>query len=325
MTIRPLAALAALTATAAVVLTACGTTSDADGGTEEAAIPLTLGLTYVPDVQFAPVYVAQEVGYFAEAGFDVTLRHHGANEGLFSALEQGTEDAVVASGDEVLAQRASGGDLEMVAQIYQTSPVALLVPLGSPAATGGIAALDGAIGVPGEFGSTWLGLLMLLADEGLELSDVQVQNIGYTQATALVSGQVAGVMGFSNGDGVRIAESGMALMTFPVPDLVSVGLAVPESSVLTEDQLLALREAVMKGAADVIADPEAAVTAAAEYIPGMTAQAKEDALAVVRATVPLLGTTGQTDPAAWDAMAQAMLAAGMIEAIPSGGYLTPAQ
>ena len=35
-------------------------------------------LGYRPDVQFAPFYVAQQEGYFADAGLDVTIEHRQA-------------------------------------------------------------------------------------------------------------------------------------------------------------------------------------------------------------------------------------------------------
>jgi len=47
---------------------------------------LTIGLTYIPNVQFSPFYVARDQGLFAEQGLDVTLRHHGAQEDSFGAL-----------------------------------------------------------------------------------------------------------------------------------------------------------------------------------------------------------------------------------------------
>ena len=34
---------------------------------------VTLGLGYIPNIQFAPFYVALEQGYFKAEGFDVTL------------------------------------------------------------------------------------------------------------------------------------------------------------------------------------------------------------------------------------------------------------
>lgn len=283
--------------------------------------PVVLGLTYVPDIQFAPFYTALAEGYYAEAGFDVTLRHHGVNEGLFSALEAGEEDLVVASGDEVLASRAGGSDLQQVTTVYASSPVALIAPAGSAVADGDLAGHT--IGVPGEYGSTYLGLQILLAEESLTLADVTVQNIGYTQVTALLTGQVDAVMGFVNSDAVRLAEAGVDVTTFPVRDLVSIGVAAPESTSLTSEQLAAFRSATMRGAGAVASDPEAALDVAATHIPGMTAAATEDARAVLAASVPLYGTDGVTDPARWEAMARAMLAAGMIEEIPSGGYINP--
>lgn len=325
---RSRAAVAMTAATALLTVAACtpaqegtdpsGTTGTSDGGTADATA-VTLGLTYVPDIQFAPFYVAEANGYYDEAGFDVELRHHGSNEGLFTAIEQGQEDLVVASGDEVLTERASGGDLAQIATLYQRSPVALLVPEDSAVETP--QDLTGlTIGVPGEYGATWLGLLTLLDDAGLSTTDVTVQSIGFTQTTALLNGDVDAVMGYVNGDAVRLAAAGMPVRALEPGALVSVGVAAPDTSELTPEQQAAFVAATLRGVEDTIADPEAAVEIAADVIPGMTSAARTDALAVLEATVPLLSTTGTTDAAQWDAMGQAMLAAGMIDAVPDGGY-----
>ena len=324
---RTRAVLALTAATALLAVAACTPAQDgtdpggtSDGGTSGAGTtPVTLGLTYVPDIQFAPFYVAEARGYYDEAGFDVELRHHGVNEGLFTAIEQGAEDLVVASGDEVLTERATGGDLAQIATLYQRSPVALLVPedsaVESPDDLAGLT-----IGVPGEYGATWLGLLTLLDGAGLSTADVTVQSIGFTQTTALLNGDVDAVMGYVNGDAVRLAAAGMPVRALEPGALVSVGVALPDTSSLTPEQQEAFVTATLRGVEDTIADPEAAVEIAADVIPGMTSAARTDALAVLEATVPLLSSTGTTDPAQWDAMARAMLAAGMIDAVPDGGY-----
>ena len=317
---RARCALAAFAATLA--LAACNTPGSSEtstSGTAADLTPITLGLTYVPDIQFAPFYVAAERGYYEEAGLDVTLRHHGANAGLFTAIEQGEEELVVASGDEVLTQRAAGGDLAQIATLYETSPVALIAPADS--GVGGPADLKGlTIGVPGEYGSTYLGLLVLLDEAGLTSSDVTIQSIGYTQTTALLTNQVDAVMGFRNGDAVRIEAAGTEVSMLDPGSLVSVGVAATDSGDLDLEAQRAFIDATLRGVEDVIADPSAAVEISGEYIPGMTTQAKADAEAVLEATIPLLGTTGLTDEATWEAMAAAMVKAGMITQIPDGGF-----
>ncbi|MDO4718857.1 MAG: hypothetical protein Q4B08_15020, partial [Propionibacteriaceae bacterium] len=71
---------------------------------------VTVGLTFTPNVQFAPAYVAAEEKLFAEAGTQAKLRHHGANENLFGALLSGTEDLVIAGADEAPVARAGGAE-----------------------------------------------------------------------------------------------------------------------------------------------------------------------------------------------------------------------
>ena len=38
-------------------------------------VPLSVGLGFIPSVQFAPFYLADQAGYYDEAGLDVTFRH----------------------------------------------------------------------------------------------------------------------------------------------------------------------------------------------------------------------------------------------------------
>jgi NitT/TauT family transport system substrate-binding protein len=115
--------LQSLTA-AGVLATGVGATacSSGTGTTPSGAVVgrFTVGLTYTPDIQFAPFYVAAEKGYFSEAHLEVTLRHHGANEPLFGAIQSGQEQIVYAGGDEMLQARSQGVPLISFATYYQT-------------------------------------------------------------------------------------------------------------------------------------------------------------------------------------------------------------
>lgn len=334
MTFR--ARLAAAVGLAALTLAACAAPAEqptgaapapstADGAQPAAAAELTVGLTYVPDIQFAPFYVAEEKGYYDDAGVDVTLRHHGQSEQLFTAIAAGQEDLVVAGGDEMLQARSQGVPLRSVATLYQQYPVVLIVPEDSPITSP--ADLAGrSVGIPGPFGETYFGLLALLGAAGLSEADVDVQYIGFTQQAALAAGHVDAVMGFVNNDAVNFASAGTAVRTIEIPPaadgvtpLVGIGLGVlDETAEARPDEVAAVVEATLRGAADVVADPAAAVEVAARYVPDLDRPERQAAaLATLEATVPLYGEAaalGAQDGATWAAMVAFMTERGLLEA-----------
>lgn len=288
--------------------------------TTTASGELTIGLTYTPDVQFAPFYVAAEAGYYEDSGVDVTLRHHGASESLFGALEAGEEDLVVAGGDEMLQARSQDVPVTSVATLYQDYPVVLIVPEESDIT--GPADLTGrSVGIPGPFGETYFGLLVLLAEAGLTEDDVDVEHIGFTQQAALTAGHVDAVMGFVNNDVVRFAEAGTEVRHLPLTEaddvpLVGIGLGVHDDVLADqEDAVRAVTEATLRGVEDVLADPEAALELSAQHVPGLDAGSAA-ALATLEATAELYrtedGTVGQVDPDAWQEMADFMESHGLL-------------
>src|SRR5437016_851596 len=120
-------ALFALFALAVAALSACGASGSAAGQSAKLQ-PVTLGLTYVPNIQFAPFYVADALGYYKDAGLKVTFRHHAANEDEFAALVAGKEDLIFAGGDETVLARGHNVPVVYVANMFATYPVALIVP-----------------------------------------------------------------------------------------------------------------------------------------------------------------------------------------------------
>ena len=64
--------LIAFLLTSTIILSACQSINPAD---EPEFIPTRLTMGYIPNIQFAPVYVAIEKGYFNDAGFEVELEY----------------------------------------------------------------------------------------------------------------------------------------------------------------------------------------------------------------------------------------------------------
>ncbi|MEE6281057.1 ABC transporter substrate-binding protein [Georgenia sp. MJ170] len=318
----PIRRCAAVLAAAAVLLTAaCASTPEpapSGDATTGAARELTIGLTYTPDIQFAPFYVAEANGHYAATGVDVTLRHHGQSESLFGALDAGEEDLVVAGGDEMLQARSEGVGVTSVATLYQEYPVVLIVPADSDiTAPGDLAGRT--VGIPGPFGETYFGLLALLSGADLTEDDVTVEHIGFTQQAALTAGHVDAVVGFSNNDAVQFEAAGLPVRTIELATggvpLLGIGLGASEAA--ADDAVLdAVVEATLLGVRDVIADPAGAVDIAADYIPGLSGTAQQEAaLATLEATVPLYGPAGEvgaSSEAQWQAMADFMTSQGLL-------------
>lgn len=293
-----------------LLLTACGSsgsTGTSSSNQTSSTTNLTIGLGYIPDIQFAPFYVAKSNGYYSAAGLNVTF-NHGIVPDLFGSMVAGRNTFVFAGGDELLAARDKHIPAIDVATIFQKYPVSLIVPADSPIKA--LADLKGhTIGIPGAYGSTYTGLLALLYSAHLQLSDVKIQSIGFTQVAALVSHKVDAVMGYSNNEALQLPKRGFPVRTFNVSDyqpLVSNGIITTESTYHNQQAMVkSFVQATLKGLKDVIANPSAAVTISKAYIPTLTDTTQ--ALSVLNATIPLWqgnGQPGNNDSATWQSMAQ---------------------
>lgn len=304
------------------LLSACG--DDDDGQSDAADLEeVTIGLTFVPNIQFAPFYVADALGYYEEAGVEVEFNHHAVGADQFGALVSGQEDLLMASGDEVMQVRAKDVPVVYVAEVYREYPVALIVPADSDIQT--IADIAGkTVGVPGEYGANWIGLLALLDSAGLTRDDISVESIGFTQASALLAGHVDAVMGYVNNEPIQIQAEGMPVRTFAVGEvssLVANGLVVTDEYLdENSDTVRAMVEATLRGVQYAIDNPEETVEIAKDYVPTLTDEEQEQsALEVLQATLPLWevedgGELGGSDPNDWEAMEAFLLEYGLLEA-----------
>src|SRR5690349_22473688 len=191
----------------AMLVAACGSSGTPSNGSvgassSTATKDVSIGLGYIPNIQFAPFYVAQSKGYYKAAGLNVTF-HHGFVNDVIGSMVLGHDNFVFATGDEELVARSKNLSVVNVATIYQRYPVSLIVPTNSPIHT--LADLKGhTIGEPAPYGATHIGLLALLYQAHLTTNDVHIKAIGFTQVAALIGHHVDAVMGYSNNEPLQL-------------------------------------------------------------------------------------------------------------------------
>ena len=271
----------------------------------------TIGLTYVPNVQFSPVYVADEIFRAAEIG--PVIRHHGTDEGLFTALATGEEDVTIASGDEVLQARAAGLDLVAIGAYYDQYPVAVISKTSSGIQT--LEDLKGkSVGVPGEFGSNWFGLLAALDEAGIDLADVSVVSVGFTQAASLATDSVDAVVGFVNSDAVQLEQMGVETTVIPLADydvpLVGATIVTTREWLDRNPELArSVVECITAGIDRVIQNPQHALEITANWDSSVRqGETRETAARLLEATIRLWDradgrASAHQDIETWDRMA----------------------
>jgi NitT/TauT family transport system substrate-binding protein len=311
----------------AIALGACGSSTSATSGSSSSSSKtltnVSIGLGYIPDIQFAPFYVAQTKGYYKAAGLNVTLQN-GIVTDLIGSMVLGHSTFVFASGDEVMVARSKNLPVIDVSTIFQKYPVSLIVPANSSIHT--LADFKGhTIGEPGPYGATHTGLLALLHAGHLSLSDVHVQEIGFTQVAALLGHKVDAVVGYSNNEPLQLEQHGFPVRTFNVSDyqpMVSNGIITTQQTYQNSPQMVKnFVAATIKGLKDVIANPTEAVQISKGFIPGLNTT---QALTVLKATIPILkgnGLLGYNNPSTWQSMTQFLEAE---KIIPSGQNVTQA-
>ena len=295
-----------------------------------------VGLGYLPDVQFAPFYLGAVAGLYEAQGLSVEFQHGFVTE-LYPLLARGKLDFVVGDAEDVISLRSQdpeGAPFVYLMALYQRVPNALFsLPekgIESPADLRGKM-----IGMPGLFGSSYTSLQAVLAAAGLTEGDVTIQQIGFTQAEAVLSGRVDVAMGFVNNEPVVLSARGVEVNVLPIgPYNPSAGNGVVTTEEVLENEELVRRflAASQEALARTLSNPEEAFEASATYIENLGA----DRLEVLQASLPLYTSPttqenglGYTDPEGWEKTLALLTNVGRVTtdlpatAFFSNDYLTP--
>lgn len=233
-------------------------------------------LTFVPNIQFSPVYVAIEKGYFTDEGIEIALDYIDENVIVdLIAAEELTFGVV--SGEQVVMARSGRRPVVYVYEWFQQFPIAMVIPDTTDAAT--IPELEGlAVGVPGRFGATYSGLTALLNANNLTEMDIQLEEIGFTAPDIICAGRVDAAAVYINNEPLQIqqrADAGecgdiSSVTVIPVAeqaDIVSNGIITSETAIAEQPELIAsIVRAFHRGLQDAINNPAEAYLISEAYV-----------------------------------------------------------
>lgn len=296
-----------------LVATACQPA--APGGADAGPTPITLALGYIPNVQFAPYYVAAERGYFAEEGIDITLETIFESESV-PLVGAGELQFAIASAEQVLLARSQGLPVVYVTKWWQDYPIAIAAKTASGIVTP--EDLRGrTVGLPGLYGASYIGLRALLNSAGLAESDIQLESIDFTQVPSLAEDRVEAVVVYANNEPVQLKSAGFDINVIRVADyitLASNGLVTNETTIANQPELVrGMARAILRGLADTLADPDAAFEICLIYVDTLSA---DDAVQrqVLAESVAMWQTDqlGASSPESWLATQSVLLSMGLL-------------
>jgi NitT/TauT family transport system substrate-binding protein len=221
---------------------------------------VTLGVGYVPNVQFAPFYVAAAKGYYRQAGLDVRLSY-GFSPNLLQLVGAGRDDFAIGDGTDTIIAASQGVPVTSIATMYQRLPVAIF-SLQKTKIRRLRDLRSKRLGIPGRFGSSYAALLASLSLQQIKPGDVSIQTIGYTQAQSVVQGKVDAAVGYSTNEPIILERHGYRLNVQEIgtrTNLVGAGLVAGTAFVARNPGVVqSFVRATMRGLADTIDHPQEA-------------------------------------------------------------------
>ncbi|MDZ4765170.1 MAG: ABC transporter substrate-binding protein [Chloroflexota bacterium] len=251
----------------------------ANSANAQVAVDQTLFLTFIPNVQFAPVYVALEKGYFAENGINLTIQHGDEPVGVDLIAANQLQFGIV-GGEQVIAARANGRPVVFVYEWFQNYPVGVVAPVEA-----GIASVEDLrgrrVGLPGFFGASYTGIQAMLAAADMTQGDVQLEPIGFNAPEIVCVGGVDAAVVYINNEPLQIRQRAQLgdcgsvsdVIVLPVADyadLVSNGLITNETMIAENPDLVrAMVAAFDAGLRDAIRNPAEAYLLSARHVEGL--------------------------------------------------------
>lgn len=280
---------------------------------------ITLPCGYVPNVQFAPLYVGLEKGFFAEENIDLTLDHSMETD-VVALVGAGRLPFGICSGEQVLLGREQGLPLVYISNWYQNYPVGIVALESS-----GIASMEDLkgkrVGIPMLSGASYIGLEAMLGLSGTKDSDIKLESVGYAQAELLVTGKIDAAVVYTVNEPVQLKALGYDIVLFSAADMTKMvgnGLITNEKMIADDPDLVRrMVHAFVRSIRWTSENPEEAFEICKKYVDGLAdAENPELQMQVMLATIDYFDDGplgfGFSDPEAWENMVSVLNNMGMI-------------
>ena len=250
--------LAALVGLITMALVACG-------GGDPDQVTVKLALDWYPNSNHLGLFIAEEKGYFADENLVVDLYTPVDPSTVLQTVGAGSDDFGISYQTDVLLARAQGVPVVSIAGMVQ-HPLNSVVALKSSGITRPGDLKGKKVGYPGIPTNEPLLETMLRFDGLSGLGDVELVNVGFDLAPALISGRVDAVVGaYWTHETILLENEGhpvtvLKMEEWGVPDYYELVMVASEKK-LAEDPEVVERflKAVRRGYADAVADPQAGV------------------------------------------------------------------
>jgi putative hydroxymethylpyrimidine transport system substrate-binding protein len=307
-------------------LAACGAKSEDTKGEPE---KLSLDLDFYPNPDHAGIYMAQEEGFFEEAGLEVAISAPTDPAAPLKDVAAGRADLAITYEPEVALAHEQGLEVVAVAALVN-QPLTSLIWLQS-------SGIKGPAGLKGKTVS-YAGipyqeafLKTILRRAKVPASTVKPVNVGFGLIPSLANGSADAMLGgYSNVEGVALREAGKEPVITPVDQLgvptYDELVFVARRATLEENaqKIRLFISALKRGTEAAVAKPKAASEAILAANPSLEPKLTE---AEIAATLPLLENTpagkpyGWMNPAEWEAFAGWMRDEELISTLPKAAEL----
>ena len=280
---------------------------------------IKLGVGFIPSVQFAPLYVAIDKGFFADENIEIEMEY-GFETDFLKLAGTNERQFIVASGEQMILGAAQGLPIVYVANWFPRFPVVVFAPAES-----GIRApkdLEGKkVGIPGLFGASYVAWKGLAYATGLNEESVTLESIGFTQAAAIQEGVVDAAVDYVVNGPVQLRLAGQEVNIIAVDDYIKLpanGLVTNQQTIEENPALVqGMVRAFLRGLRYTLDNPDEAFAISLKFVPE-AAQEQEVNRAIFDASIALWTPPegrglGFTEPEIWPQTARFMYEAGLVD------------
>lgn len=225
---------------------------------------ISLALDWYPNANHAGLYLAQDRGYFEEAGLAVEVYTPADPAAALQTVGAGRDTFGISYHSEILFAREQQVPVVSVAALVQ-HPLNCLMMLEESdieRPSDLVGKTVGTAGLPSDDAY----LQTMLQEDGASLDDIEIVNVGFDLLPAVLSGRVDAVMGtYWTHETILAEQQGnpvryLRVEEWGVPDYYELVLAAGETTIAEQGEAAsAFLGALQQGYNDAIADPDAAL------------------------------------------------------------------